>query len=1797
MKKKLSKFVKYLLIAIFLTVIMFSGNIKSAFAETEDIVTEETDYSTSSENKDLVNGSESSDFENEKGSLVQRIIPTNQEGTINSFRYNKPEGYEWTATDNEAYIDLKTDSDNTENAYYEIPFYGNGIEIFAVKSHNHGKVKFTINGEGEKIVDLYNATRIEPQSVYKFTDLEEGFYTLKAELLDEKNPSSKTFVNQVSYAEISHLPYEITDVILQKDSIKLKEGATHKIDFEIEPEFASKDDVRFQSADKNIATVDQNGVIIAVKEGKTEIIISDKSSNVKEVLNLEVEKSTPEMGGSIVDINTQYTQDRFDEVKKMKSSSKTLSSWKNDKAISQISLYSNESSLKNVRLKSTNFVDGDKIIDSNNVKLTFIKSTKAYNGVGNSGYVGYGSKDRPVPKDNGKNRSESNDILYQTKPIDVGFNKLQNVWVEINVPEDTIPGIYKGTITATADGIEKDLEFNYTLYIRDAKLPDATEFEKRFDIELWQYPYTSAEYYGVDPFSPEHFKILEPIMLKYKEIGGHAITTSIIEDAWNGQTYSKNPVHYPSMIKWIKKSDGSFEYDYTDFDAWVQFNKNLGIGDKIVLYSVAPWHNSFTYWEGDVLKTEKYEVGSDRYKTVWLDFLQDLVNHLTDKGWFDDSYIGIDERGFNKVAFDIVDSVKNIHDKSLKTAGAMDGFINKPDLARRVTDLNVGDTAAAAHPTEFAKLLKDRQDLGLRTTLYSCTEHQPGNFSLSAPVESYYSIIYAGKMNTDGFLRWAYDAWVEDPLNDATHNAFEPGDPFLIYPDEKESGDRKVRSSVRLEQMAAGVRDVNKLLIMAEEVPSLKTEIKELYDLFTIAPVTNRYYLDDVKVEELSSQAEEFREGIDSLTQKYISLKENSTDIVESIEFEKDSDEIMLGNSKKLKAIIKPDNIIDNSVIWKSSNNEIVSVDKNGLITANSIGKAIITATSVLDKTKKANIEIIVSAVKVGKDAQVAYYSFDNDKGGTVNDQWGSRDGKNLGSFENGKSGKALKVTKAGEGVELDGDSGIGPDDSWSIVYWVNTDADFNKEISVISDRNKDFAGSLKMASDRDSGFRVGKKPGDVLTYAYNFKANTWYHVAWTQSKKDGLSMYVNGSLVSNNAWTKNHPTKFPMDLIGSTGFTGLIDEVKVFNKVLNPAEITSTMLIKGLNIRENQKSLYINDTYQIETNLISDNDDKTITFISNNPEVAEVDSKGNVKVKSEGQSIISVENKAGGYKEEVKIEVKKKLTISNTLDTYKLPENRLTDIEKAPGTERQYLGQPDMVRTKSGRLITAFPMGHGKGPIIMKYSDDNGETWTEKTDLPKSWKGSQETPTLYVLNLENGVERIMLITACPGWGTDSAGNKTGWNTSYSDDNGETWTEYSHWHSNHKDGRANKSIVAMASLVQLKDENGKYIQKWMGVYHDYDYINYKTYLTFEDGKEHWSDPEPYLSQYRDIERTYKMCEIGMFRSPDGNSIVGLARSQSHNNPATLIYSNDEGKTWSKPMDLPGSLAGERHKAAYDPISGRLLITFREIIYDLNKNNQFDGNKDWLAGEWVAWVGTFDDLMNQNDGQYRIEIAKDYTQNAKSGDTGYTGLVVLEDGTFIIHSYGHFDEEFSNNWKGGVTTDLSYIKQAKFKLSEIDNMAGLIDRTDLQKLLDQAKEIAKEDYTQDSWDNLQKVIEKAKMIYDSVESNQKEIDEAKSILEEAISKLTKTPAEPVIDESITFDITNLSKGSDTFSILYHEEISKVNVKVNGVEVAATIEEVYNSGHTIRLSKTLKSRDRIEISIITGNRQSGTYRRRV
>lgn len=384
------------------------------------------------------------------------------------------------------------------------------------------------------------------------------------------------------------------------------------------------------------------------------------------------------------------------------------------------------------------------------------------------------------------------------------------------------------------------------------------------------------------------------------------------------------------------------------------------------------------------------------------------------------------------------------------------------------------------------------------------------------------------------------------------------------------------------------------------------------------------------------------------------------------------------------------------------------------------------------------------------------------------------------------------------------------------------------------------------------------------------------------------------------------------------------------------------------------------------------------------------------------------------------------------------------------------YLGHPDLVLADDGTLFCAYPAGHGKGEVIMKTSSDYGDTWSGRlTNLPESWKKSQETPTLYNLHFSDGSSKLLLVSGCPSWSEDDEYYADGFNCSVSSDKGKTWTEFENfygieWANSQPSKTAETNtddplspnygddgkvlpydvIVSMSSLTQLK-ENGEYIDAWMGTFHDYDFYNYTSILTFdEEGNPQWSQPEKFLSDQRDLEVKANICEIEIVRAaaPNEDKLILIARGNSRVTNSLISVSSDEGKTWSAFRELPYSLTGDRHKAEYDASTGKLLVSFRLVIPGV-KRNIFDNSK-FTGGYWVAWIGTFDDLLsyaengNKTDKLGEALIVLGTTNDGKA-DCGYSGTI-CHDGEFTLVSYGKFDKSAKN----------PYIMQAKFSLSDV-----------------------------------------------------------------------------------------------------------------------------------------------------------------
>ncbi len=391
--------------------------------------------------------------------------------------------------------------------------------------------------------------------------------------------------------------------------------------------------------------------------------------------------------------------------------------------------------------------------------------------------------------------------------------------------------------------------------------------------------------------------------------------------------------------------------------------------------------------------------------------------------------------------------------------------------------------------------------------------------------------------------------------------------------------------------------------------------------------------------------------------------------------------------------------------------------------------------------------------------------------------------------------------------------------------------------------------------------------------------------------------------------------------------------------------------------------------------------------------------------------------------------------------------ENTVVDAGKG------YLGHPDSVLLKDGSILTFYPEGHGKGKTLSRISRDGGKSYPDTIENPpESWANSRETPTVYRLEFSerDWGDKLILICGNPKWPNEPTTG--GFNCSVSSDEGKTWSEYTLFYGNDDPVFPCLPIVPMSSLTRLK-ENGKFVDKWMGLFHTRNFVNYKTVLSFDDaGNMQWSVPEPYFAAWRDMEKGSNMCEVECVRSDGGmgDELMLITRSNTKKINSLLSFSSDEGKTWSKPVEAPAALNGERHKADYLP-DGRLFITFRSIERDKAKWKQHYEKKmmKWYSEGWIAWVGTYEDLKNGREGQYRIKIAHTYlnSQTAPSvtanADTGYCGNVVLPDGTVVTSSYGIFSTEQKES--GAYSTDKgrqirkTYIVSKRIRLSDAEKL--------------------------------------------------------------------------------------------------------------------------------------------------------------
>ena len=700
---------------------------------------------------------------------------------------------------------------------FEMKFIGNKVEMWATKASNHGVYTFSIDGEEIGTGSATNSSRVNQQLIYTTPELEYGEHTLKVELVGQSDMAI-----QLDYLKVYHDELAPASITLNKTEAVLLPEGTLSLEATTAPWNANASKIEWSSSDENVVTVEDGEVTAAAVTSRSTAVITAAvpGTNIKASCTVVVDPTLSVANAYSADAMRLDLSESYDDLYLGSDKDWRGSIWLNDSTSSKVVVSAMSKGLHNVEVKASSFMNenGD-LLPADAIQIGWLEEVKANIGRGNSSAP---VKDFP-------------EKIAEGGAIDMEADTLRFAWITLSSDENTKPGTYTGTISVTANELGEPIDIAYTLEVIDLVQPD----EEATELQLWQHPFSVANYYlglGSQPsggisydrqddfyFTDAHFDLMRDATLEYVKAGGHDAVANIVEEAWGHQSYYNDP----SMVKWTKNADGTFSFDYTWYDAWINFMIECGVLDpangigQIKAYSIVPWSNQVTWKDAESGQTTYRSLtpGSDEWKSVWTAFLSDYMEHSKEKGWFDITYISMDERGLSDLekAVDLIESVTDENGESFKISSALNyGAPEYYDFTDRIDDIsiNLGNTSKS----QTSALGEHRRSLGLKTTFYTCTGDRPSNFMISDPGENYWTIMYSMALGTDGYMRWAYDNFVYDMHGNASYRYWEPGDGWFFYPLERGSEElvngKSFYSTPRYEMLKAGMRDAAKVKML-----------------------------------------------------------------------------------------------------------------------------------------------------------------------------------------------------------------------------------------------------------------------------------------------------------------------------------------------------------------------------------------------------------------------------------------------------------------------------------------------------------------------------------------------------------------------------------------------------------------------------------------------------------------------------------------------------------------------------------------------------------------------------------------------------------------------------------------------------------------------------------------------------------------------------------------------------------------------------------------------------------------------
>lgn len=219
----------------------------------------------------------------------------------------------------------------------------------------------------------------------------------------------------------------------------------------------------------------------------------------------------------------------------------------------------------------------------------------------------------------------------------VPADSCQPFWLTLKVPAAAPPGHYSGKVTVHADG-QPAISVPIQAEVIGWRVPDPQTFQTFAQSE--QSPYAVAKHYKAELWSEEHYRLIETSFAQLARIGCRWVMAPVVLNSECGNRGD-------SPIRWIRKKDGSFSFDYSRLDRYLALaGKHLGKPEVVcfvVMHGADSKAVEVNVFDEETGHTEVMDVGPDnaQRKPLWKAFAVSLHEHMKSLGLAQSMYWGL----------------------------------------------------------------------------------------------------------------------------------------------------------------------------------------------------------------------------------------------------------------------------------------------------------------------------------------------------------------------------------------------------------------------------------------------------------------------------------------------------------------------------------------------------------------------------------------------------------------------------------------------------------------------------------------------------------------------------------------------------------------------------------------------------------------------------------------------------------------------------------------------------------------------------------------------------------------------------------------------------------------------------------------------------------------------------------------------------------------------------------------------------------------------------------------------------